>query len=85
MLGGRVLRRAGGGGLPWGLRTTSLSTLDSNTKGRLWTFQHRGQRSGPSVASTAEMPGQAGLDSWAAGQIASLRPVSYRDSLIKQT
>lgn len=49
------------------------------------TFQHRGQRSGPSAASTAEMPGQAGLDSWAAGQIASLSPVSYRDSLIKQT
>lgn len=26
------------------------------------TFQHRGQQSGPSVASAAEMPGQAWLD-----------------------
>lgn len=65
-----------------GLRTTSLSTLDSNIKGRLCVrrpFSTADSDPAPVLNLLRRCLGQAALDSWAAGQIASLSPVSYRD------
>lgn len=66
---------------PWGMRRTALSTLDSNTEGRLWV---------PRPFSTMDSDPAAVLYlrqrclararcSRAAGQIASLSPGSYRE------